>query len=267
MMNTNGLTNINIELTNKCNKKCWMCGRRKIEKDVEAFNTIYNQEIDFFLLERIAYEIPRGIVVQLHNNGEPLIYNRFGDAVKLFHNQITNIVTNGKLLLEKKDEIIGHLDTMSISIFEKDVEAEEQYEIIDKFLELKGDTKPFTTLRLIGDVDRPKYEKFNTQIITRILHVPMGSFNYQKKSPTIPEIGICLDFLNHLAINYNGDVSICVRFDPDKVGVIGNIKETPLDKIWNSEKRLAWKKLHVEGQRNNVPLCSKCEFWGVPTGI
>ena len=24
----NGLTTVNLELTNRCNKRCWMCGRR-----------------------------------------------------------------------------------------------------------------------------------------------------------------------------------------------------------------------------------------------
>jgi len=259
----NGLTTLNVELTNKCNKKCWMCGRRKTEKDN---GTNYNQEIEFSLLENIAKQVPEGIVVQLHNNGEPLMYSRFGDAVKLFNKQITNIVTNGKLLLGKTDEIIDKLDTMSISIFQDDVESDEQYDIITNFLKLKGSHKPFVTLRLIGEVDGTKYKALNTQIITRILHAPMGSFDYQKKTPTIPEVGICLDFLNHIAIDVNGDVSICVRFDPNKLGVIGNIKQQTLSEIWNGEKRLAWKKLHVEGLRDNVPLCSMCEFWGVPTG-
>jgi len=265
MNNLNGLTNINIELTNKCNKKCWMCGRRKVEKENKDFKNFYNNEMDFSLLKEISKEIPEGIVVQLHNDGEGLMYPRFGEAVKLFNGQIVNIVSNGKLLLEKFDEIVDNLDTLSISVFENDDEGEKQFEIIKEFLKLKGDRKPYTTLRLIGDVDREKYKDLGIQIITRTLHSPMGSFKYRKE-PTVPEIGICLDFLNHLAINSWGDVSICVRFDPQNLGVIGNIKENSLAEIWNSKKRLEWKKLHIEGKRDKIPLCSYCKFWGVPTG-
>ena len=47
-------------------------------------------------------------MVQLHNNGEALLYPRFGEAAKLFKNQITNIVTNGKLLVEKSEDIIDN---------------------------------------------------------------------------------------------------------------------------------------------------------------
>jgi hypothetical protein len=29
---------------------------------------------------------------------------------------------------------------------------------------------------------------------------------------------------------------------------------------------MRWKELHVSGKRKEVPLCSYCHFWGVPTG-
>ena len=57
-----------------------------------------------------------------------------------------------------------------------------------------------------------------------------------KKQPTVPEIGICLDFLHHMAINKDGEVSICVRFDPERFGVIGNAKETSPAEMWWCEK-------------------------------
>ena len=261
----NSLANINIELTNRCNKNCWICGRRKIERDYPELALKYD-DMNFELLKKIASQVPPRIVVQLHNNGEPLLYPRFGEAVELFKNNITNIVTNGKLLLEKADEIIDKLDTLSISVFEDDPEADAQYKIIKDFLSIKGDRKPFTTIRLIGNVDRSKYEKFGSLIITRTLHKPMGSFGYRKE-PTIPEIGICWDFLNHLAINIDGDVSICVRFDPKRLGVIGNLKNETLEQIWNGPKRLEWLELHRRGKRIEVPLCSYCDFWGVPTSV
>ena len=266
-MNLNGLTNVNVELTSRCNKNCWMCGRRKVERDFPDLALKYG-DMNFELVRKIADELPPLIVVQLHNNGDPLLYDRFGEAVKLFkdNNNIVNIVTNGKLLVKKADEIIDNLDTLSISIFENDEEADEQFQIIEEFLKLKGDKKPFTTLRLIGDVNSERYKKLNTQIIRRVLHAEMGSFNYKKKSPTIPEVGICLDFLNHLAINSLGKVSICVRFDPKGLGVIGDITTQTIEEIWNSPLRMQWRELHISGKRDKIPLCSYCHFWGVPTG-
>lgn len=265
MYNLHGLANINVELTNRCNKNCWMCGRRKVEREYPELTLEYG-DMNFNLVQRIAQQLPSGIVVQLHNNGEALLYPDFGKAVKLFKNQITNIVSNGKLLLEKQDEIIEILDTMAVSIFENDTEADEQFKILKEFANNKKDKKPFTILRINGEVDTSRYDELGYLKAYRILHSPMGSFNYKKSKPTIPEIGICLDFLHHLAINRKGLASICVRFDPKGIGVIGNANEQSLSEIWNSPKRMEWLEAHKKGNRGKVPLCSFCEFWGVPTG-
>jgi len=241
-----------------------MCGRRKVDREFPALALDYG-DMEFSLLEKIALQVPKGIVVQFHRDGEALMYPRFGDAVRLFSGHIRNIVTNGKLLVKKADEVIENLETLSISIFERDEEAAEQRELIREFLALKKDKKPFVTLRLIGGVDSKPYEEFNQMFVRRVLHAPMGSFNYVKRTPTIPEIGICWDFLQHPCINRKGDMSICVRFDPAGYGVLGSLHENSLEELWNGPKRQMWKSLHVQGRRSEVPLCAKCEFWGVPT--
>lgn len=263
--NLYGISNINIELTSRCNKKCWMCGRRKVDRDYPELALEYG-DIDFELVENIAEQLPANIVVQLHNNGEPTLYPRLGEATRLFKRQITNFVSNGKLIVEKADEIIDNLDTLAISVIENDDEADEQYEIIKEFISLKGNKKPFTVLRINGNVECERYEKLGLLLVRRILHAKMGSFNYKSQDPTIPEIGICLDFLYHLAVRSDGRVSICVRFDPRDEGIIGDFKKQSLVEIWWSEKRIKWLEYHKQGDRGKIPLCSRCHFWGVPTG-
>jgi len=261
----NGLTTVNVELTSRCNKDCWICGRR--ERDKFYKDLVYG-DMDFELVKKICDELPPGIVVQLHNNGEALLYPRFKEVVLLFKNRglITNIVTNGKSMVKKADEIIDNLDTMSISVFENDPEADEQYRLIVDFLKIKGDRKPFTSLRFVGRVNEEKYKDIDVLKIKRLLHSPRGSFDYKRKDATIPEIGICWDFLNHLAIDRNGDVSVCVRFDPHRELVLGNVRTSSLIDLWYSEKRMKMKELHVSGRRKEIPFCNKCHFWGVPTG-
>lgn len=260
----NGLTTVNVELTDRCNKACWMCGRRKIDKGYPELALNYG-DMDFELVKSIATQLPEGIVVQFHDNGEPLLYPRFGEAVRLFIRQIKCMDTNGKLIVEKADKIIDNLDTLTISTFEKDEEGDEQYKLIEEFLKIKGNRKPNVIIRCLGEMDLGRYKKLGCIIATRILHSPMGSFNY-KKNPTVPEIGICLDLLSHMVIKRDGKVSVCVRFDPKGHGIIGDCTTTPLIDIWNSSKRNEWLKYHIEGKRHKVPLCSYCEFWGVPTG-
>ena len=259
-----GLAVVNVELSTRCNKNCWMCGRRKVERDHPDLALNY-RDMNFELVRSISKELPGGIVVQFHNNGEALLHPRFGDAVRLFKRQIKAMDTNGKLMIEKADEIIGNLDTLTISAFEKDDENEEQYELIKKFLRMKKDRRPNVIVRCLGKLDLERYRKLKCIIATRILHSPMGSFKYKGK-PTVPETGICLDLLNHMVIRADGKVSICVRFDPKGLGVIGDSTKSTLTDIWNGEKRRKCIDHHVEGRRDKVPLCSFCEFWGIPTG-
>jgi len=262
-MTLNGLSTINIELTSRCNKACWMCGRRQVDRDYPELALAYG-DMDFDLLMHIASQIPPGIVTQFHRDGEALLYPRFGEAMALFSNNIRNIVTNGKLLVEKADEIINNMETLSISVFENDDDAPEQLEIIKRFLELKGDRKPFITFRLIGEVDDTSYMVLSQLIIRRVLHAPLGSYNYRKRNPAIPEIGICWDFLQHPCLDRMGNLSICVRFDPQMLGRLGNVREQSLEDLWNGSKRRAWLQKHISGRRSEVPLCSYCEYWGVP---
>jgi len=262
--NLSGLCNVSIELTSRCNKNCWMCGRRKVDREYPEIALKYG-DMDFELVRKIANELPEGIVVQFHNNGEPLLYPRFGEAISLFENQIRCVDTNAKLIVDKADEIIEKLDTVTISVFENDNEQDEQYELVKKFLRIKGNRKPSVIYRCLGGVETKRWKALKGIVATRILHNPLGSFKYSK-NPTIPEIGICLEILNHLAIDRFGKVSICVRFDPRRLGVIGDAAIQQLSDIWDCRKREEWIKFHVEGNRNKVPLCASCEFWGVPTG-
>ena len=261
----NGLYCIHLELTSRCNKNCWMCGRRKIDKEYQGIALKYG-DMDFGLVKKLADQLPEGIVVQFHNNGEPLLYPKFGEAVRLFKDQIKCVNTNAKLIVEKADEIIDNLDTITISVIEKDPEGDEQYELVNEFLEIKGERKPNVIFRCLGDVDIERWAKIDGTIATRILHNPMGSFKYEKR-PTVPEIGICLEILNHMAINRSGKVSICVRFDPKAFGIIGDANLTPLAYIWHGSLRKEWVKYHIQGKRDKIPICSYCDFWGVPTGI
>lgn len=235
-----------------------------MDRDYPELTADYG-DMDFGLVKSIAGQLPAGIVVQLHNNGEPLLYPRFGEAAGLFRRQIRCLDTNCKLILEKAEEIIDNLETITFSTFEGDEEGDQQYELIKNFLKIKGNRKPGVVIRCLGEIDSARYESLGCIIAKRTLHSPMGSFRYKKK-PTVPEIGICLDLLGHMVIRRDGKVSLCVRFDPKGLGTLGDCYRESLLDIWNGAKRHKWVESHINGKRSEAPLCSYCEFWGVPTG-
>ncbi len=269
----NGLGFVNLELSSKCNKGdgtlgsgCPMCGRRKLERDFPDLVNWGNME--FELVKEIAKQIPSGIVTQFHFNGESLLHPQFGECVSLFSHTIRCMDTNGKLLLEKAEEIIGNLETLTISVVQDDPEQEKQYEIVRLFNERKGNRAPRMVYRFLGrirgETAKLYAENFPGRICRRVLHSPMGSFSYER-NPTIPEIGICLDLLTHLAIDRFGKVSHCVRFDPHGYGVLGNVSEG-LENIWNGNLRRVIIEKHLRGERGEIPLCGRCEYFGVPRG-
>jgi len=258
----NGLGFINIELTSRCNKVCSMCGRRKLERDYP--DKVNWGDMPYEMVEEIATQIPKGIVVQFHNNGEPLMYPHLGAALSLFRSNIRCFNTNAKLLVEKADEVIGNLETLTISVVEGDEEGDEQYGIVRRFLERKGSRKPNIIYRLLGNVDNSVlWERLGGTIARRVLHSPEGSFDYTKRV-TIPEIGICLDLLGHLAIDRFGNVSHCVRLDPNGYGILGKVSDG-LANIWNGDLRKSIIQKHLRGERNQVPLCATCDYFGCPT--
>jgi radical SAM protein with 4Fe4S-binding SPASM domain len=259
----NGLGFLNIELTSRCNKSCWMCGRRKIERE---YPKLCNWgDMPHELIKEIADQVPKGIVVQFHNNGEPLLSPDLGYALNLFSSNIRCLNTNGKLLIEKADEIIGNLETLTVSVIQNDEEGDKQYETIREFLDKKGTEKPFMVYRLLGKVkDEQRWAALPGLVARRVLHSPVGSFDYEKKTNK-PEIGICLDLLTHLAIDRFGNISLCVRFDPQGSLRIGNVQDG-IEKAWLSQKRQFYIAAHLRGLRNTLPGCKECHYWGVPRG-
>lgn len=266
-MDFGGLMAVNIELSSMCDKKCSVCGRRKRERDFPE--SVDYGFMDFNLLENIAQQLPQGrLLLQFHNNGEPLLYPYLREGLQLFKNHIRCFDTNGNQLINRFDDIVDNVDTITVSMLPEDEIWELQYETLIKFLKKKGDRFPNVIIRLTGHFDekrRKLYEDTGCFIVDRILHDPMGSWKYQY--PTVkPETGICLEMIGKLSIDRYGNVSPCVRFDPNKELVIANLNEMSLLEIWNSPKRQEWLNLHVQMRRREIPFCSKCEYWGIPRG-
>ena len=254
---------LNIELTSRCNANCWCCGRRKLEREFP--DKIDLGDMDFDLVKEISKQVPPQTVCQFHWNGEPTLYPKLGEALGLFKHCIRQFDTNGKLILERFDEIVGNMEILTISVVERE-ETDEQYGIVSRFNALKGIRKPLVIYRLLGNINRAeRWYQLPGKVATRILHDPDGSRNYEKRV-TIPEIGICLDLLTHLAINRYGEVSVCVRFDPEKHGVIGNLKHHTLEEIWNGKVRKHYIDSHLGGLRHTLNLCGKCDYFGLPRG-
>jgi radical SAM protein with 4Fe4S-binding SPASM domain len=284
-MSLNGLMSVNVELTSRCNKGdgtpgngCWMCGRKKLEREHPELCTWGDMPLT--MVKQIAVQVPSGVTVQLHNNGEPLLYPWLEEAIKLFSHCLTGLDTNGKLLVEREREIFNSgLKTITISIIQDDPEGAAQIGIIDEFLYDRecvrtqdGDV-PLVILRLLGRIDYDRQGDIarlqngypDVIIARRVLHAPEMSRDYEAPV-VVPEMGICLEALHKLSIDRFGHVLPCVRFNPKGWNCIGNINEASLDELWNSQWRQFFVRQHTLGKRGGSPLCACCDFYGIPRG-
>ena len=258
----NGLSQINIELSSRCDKSCAMCGHQ----DPQINTSLVYGDMDLGLLRKIRDQLPPGIIVQFHRDGEALMYPSLGVALEFFEPFITSIVTNGKQLVKRADEIIDNCTTVTVSAFHGDPDGPEQLDILREFLAIKGTRAPMVNVKYVGGIELPGYRELGVPILTRVLHVPEGDIRYAHRDPTIPEVGICLAFLSQPSVDWQGGLYICNRLDPKKDGYLGDLTTQRLDHLWESTKRQQWLEKHKRGLREEAsPLCRDCRFWGVPT--
>ena len=247
---------LNLGLNSTCNKSCSFCGRAEARKN----GTLELGEMPLELVNDILTQYD-GEIVQINKDGEPLLYNNIWAVGQMCRPFVSNIVTNGILLWEKKDAIIENFTSVTVSVIEDD---EAQFEIVKKFIEHKGNRNPMVYIKFLGDYENHEYEMLGLRTMRRSIHNKMGDTDYIQSPPPIPEIGVCLDFLNKPSIDWQGDFHICNRYDPNNEGVIGNCNESGVRKIWESTDRETMKYYHTHGMRENIPLCRGCQYWGLP---
>lgn len=253
-------TEINIELTSRCNKMCHICNRWRDDTP--------KGDMDFKLLKRISLQLPKDVIVHFHNNGEPLLYERLDHAMMLFPKQIKQFDTNG-ILLMKRARDLTKVDIISVSIIQDDVVGEDQMNVLKQYLKVKPDTQ-VVVARCVGNIDDARMseiQRLGIPIVKRVLHDKSGRVEYTKETIK-PEDFICRDFMNHPAIDYLGNFSMCVKYDPEKKGVLGNLagNKVPftIHDIWYGQKRAILLRKHKCNNRKAIAFCANCDYYGYP---
>ena len=268
----NGLTQLNIELTSRCDKQtlCGFCGHQ----DPAVHPTLRFGEIDPAFIMKIAVEVfplRTSCVVQFHRDGDPLAASvkTLNMALGAFASNLISIVTHGERLGARAHELIGNCQSVCVSIFRGDPDRELQLQSLTEFLKQKGDRLPKVLLKVVGDMhddELAPYVALDLPIMRRLIHLPTGNNKYAHRSPTMPEHGLCEDLLHHPSIAWDGRVYLCNRLDTKDLGLIGNLNEESLDAIWNGKLRADYLQKHLDGRRKDVPPCADCLYYGIPTG-
>jgi radical SAM protein with 4Fe4S-binding SPASM domain len=91
----------------------------------------------------------------------------------------------------------------------------------------------------------------------RRLHNWAGDIEEFKVPEKKHKIG-CALLMEQMVLLPNGDVTICCN-DLNSKSVIGNVLKTDFMDIYNCEQRVRYLKLHLQGKKDQIPLCKNCE--------
>jgi len=292
-------TYIWLEPTNHCNLKCIMCpnGAGKIEID--------KGYMDYHLYREIIDDIQAfASAVTLAVSGESLLHPRFFDMVQYATQKGIKVLlnTNATLLNEKKAKdllksgiasISFAFDGFNKSMYEKaraGAVFEKTLENIIYFLRLKKEThrkSPYTTLSMLklglGTVTEKEKNDFLNLFNGLIDEIRLrdvstwgdtfegtGDFSYRHNEMSYPP---CARLWSTAVITWNGNVVPCI-YNANHQYVIGNVKDSCLKEIWNSEKMLTLRSSMLNGSYMHLsPLCENCivlgtpPIFGIPSGI
>ncbi len=280
-----------VELTSLCNYRCIMCPNKDLEKkdkgfmDIDLYKKIVDEARDF------AFDI------NLAHRGESLLHPRFIEAIAYAKHSglYTRLHTNGSLLTEdlSRQIIQTGLDRISFSF---DGYEKETYERIRKggdfdmtvaniirFLEIKKKThskNPVTAIEVIGfdDPDKQATAEVKERFKNRFQGLPLDSFVLKEMHNWAGQIDkksrgkkytICPFPWNALVIFWDGAVLPCTQDFFGKF-IVGNVKDTSLQEIWNGEKMRFLRDRLAQKDISKLETCSLCDrvwregFLGVP---
>lgn len=256
---------LHIDVTNHCNKKCYMCPMRDRYKK-HIFPMGY---MDMDLYKHIIDECNRyhgkEMQLNLHKDGEPLMHPQIGEMIKYAkdYGMHTHFATNGILLRKKKKEICDSgLDLLTVSTIGK-----EALSIVSEFCEYKGKkNKPFTQIKLFSEPeekgltgwhkvgpDHPILKWHNTECDHAYIFV---GWHQWSDAPEFTNKGACPKILYGAAVTWEGLWQLCcIDYKRDKV--FGNVKDSPIELMWIKAQDV------YRNQENGLweKPCTTCDYY------
>ncbi len=280
-----------IEPTNICNLKCPLCpsgnGTLKRKKGYMDFSTFKK------VIDEIKY---RSFMVVLWNQGESYLNKDFLKMVEYASDSglFTLASTNANVDLEIEETIQSGLDSIIISLDGTTQETYNKYRVngdLNKVLEnVKNLVKTKKKLKTKNPLIRWQFlvmkhneheieeikklakelEVDNLELKTVQIYSKEDINNFLPKNPKYRRYKIegnnfelkfgiknrCRRIWTNAVVNWDGEVAICC-FDKDVEYKIGNIKETPLSKLWKNEK-IQIIRNQILKDRKEIPICRNC---------
>jgi radical SAM protein with 4Fe4S-binding SPASM domain len=168
----------------------------------------------------------------------------------------------------KFDSVFFSVDAMTPETLQK-VRGITKLELLHKAVDLLMTTRGNNPLPRIGvsmtlqPANRHEREAFVEFWTKRVDVVRVGEIyehgkfsGFNATGPRVP----CPSLYNTLAVNTNGNVSLCC-LDGFNEYNMGNVFKDGVKGVWHGPKLTAMRKLHERGQWDKIPICKTCDRW------
>lgn len=276
---------VEIETVNACNARCPMCTINDWERNYPVMKDDVFNKISDELIEYKEY-LKR---VSLYRDGEPLIDKKLAKRINKFFQagiENTSIATNVSLLNEKRSRdlleaglgmIIFSIDSLDKKTFENirvRLNFEEVRDNAIKFLQLRDQINPKCRvwIRMIKQEENKdewdNYYDFWTKYTSDVDRVYFHNIfnwggqldNYKSISQSFEPNLPCVALWSLMVFFANGDVPLC-NVDYNNKFSTGNVMKTSIKDLWSSKIMNSRRKLHLDGNKKDISLCTNCNVW------
>ena len=261
-----------IGLTNACNARCEMCPNRTSKRKIGF--------MPFSTFKKIIDQLKDHVeIVYLHSDGESLLHPKLFEMIKYSKQQgiTTGLSTNAIVLDKEKSEKIieSGLDYFIISIDATSrktylkVKGVDKYDVVvdnvKHFLEIKQDKKPYTVVQLIEIKENSKEVRQFKQIwkspnagIRIRPAISWGGFYKNTTNNPLGPTKACILLWRMVVFFWDGTVAMCCH-DILNSCPIGNINKNSIAEIWNGEKMMKYREMHIKKDYGKISLCKDCD--------
>jgi MoaA/NifB/PqqE/SkfB family radical SAM enzyme len=262
---------IGLELTSKCNLRCGMCPLPVLRRPYE--------DMEWPLVEKAEREI-HGLGLKLkwlHEMGEPLLYPRIGDAIRLFPE--ASLSTNGLLLTEKIGQTLLDANLRRIRICVDSLNPEVYPQLrtggdLEKLIEL---TRKFL-VQAQGQPIRIEIQRMRSRLTVdesvddfkklfelkrfknaRVIEKTCEALDVNEETDLHGKFYGCVQgsFFTWIVIFADGRITHCC-YDAHGDQVMGDLKVQSLQEIIEGERFAAMNRAFEARDLSQLPRCAEC---------
>jgi len=263
---------IQIETIIGCDARCPFCPQRDIDRKPrkmpdETWKKIIDDTRDL------------GITYRPFLQNEALLDPRLPDIVAYIKQDPTahaEINTNGNALDENKAEALidagidlvrFSIDAFSAETYERDrvgLDYGRVVENIERFARMarESESNVATEVRMI-DMESNRHEQHDyveywSERVDRALIVPLYNWPWTEGVEMVRKP--CIKMREEMFFYTDGRAVLCC-WDIAGRAVIGNVNEESVLDIWNGPRRREYAGYLARGEREKIPLCSRCDAY------